>query len=200
MDLPLLKHWQFLPSGQCLQPEAWFRQQNLFRWEKEPRHVVKSTSLVRPCSATSLTADDSQLRNRDLEPYGKNQFCIRYRRTGRDHILTVSQALIPGEEILNISALKVRLFHHPCRKIYPLYSFPTGLTKKKVVKGRRAILFPGSKGALLGLVLINMVCLAFFNGFQKEATIDIKKYSKEMEKFSEESKEKNRIAIRGLMN
>lgn len=69
-----------------------------------------------------------------------------------------------------------------------------------MVKGRRAILFPGSKGALLGLVLINMVCLAFFNGFQKEATVDIKKYSKEMAKFSEESKEKNRIAIRGLMN
>ncbi len=61
-------------------------------------------------------------------------------------------------------------------------------------------MFPGSKGALLGLVLINMVCLACFNGFQKEATVDIKKYSKEMEKFSEEAKEKNRIAIRGLMN
>ncbi len=200
MVLPLLKHWQSLQSGQSLRPEAWSRQQNSFRLEREPRPEVKSTSLVQPCNVTSLTAVDSQPRNRDLELYGKNQICIRYRKTGKGHTLTVGQAMIPGEEILNISALKVRLFHHPYRKTYPLYSFPTELIKKKVGKGRQAILFPGSKGALLGLTIISMVCLAYFNGVQKEFYGEIKKYSMEMDSFSEELKEKNRIAIRGLVD
>ena len=61
-------------------------------------------------------------------------------------------------------------------------------------------MFPGSKGALLSLVLISMFCLLYFNGEQKEALLDIKRYSMELENYSEDLEMENLLAIRGLEN
>lgn len=61
-------------------------------------------------------------------------------------------------------------------------------------------MFPGSKGALLSLVIISMFCLLYFNGEQKEALLDIKRYSMELENYSEDLEMENLLAIRGLEN
>jgi len=42
-----------------------------------------------------------------------------------------------------------------------------------------------------------MLCLVYFDGFQKEAAGEIKKYSVELNNFSESLEKNNKAAIRG---
>ena len=73
-----------------------------------------------------------------------------------------------------------------------------GQIKKKGGKGRRTILFPGNKGALLGLLFISVVALSYISSYQRELLGQVNLYSKENTALTELIKENNQKQILGL--
>ena len=107
--LPMSKLWPSLQSEQYLRQEASSRRTRLFPPREKLQREVRFRNIAAHCKPTSLTAEDFQQVNKDLPLYGKNQFSIRYRKTGTDHTLKVNPVMIHGEPVLSISALKVPL-------------------------------------------------------------------------------------------
>ena len=128
---PTSKLWLSLQSEQSLLREVYSRRPRLFPPHEKLQHELKLNSSAAHFKPTSLIAADFQQRNRDLQLYGKNQFSIRYQKTGTDHTLTVNPAMIRGEPIISISALKVPLCRQRFLRTCPLYFSHTGRTEKK---------------------------------------------------------------------
>ena len=123
-EKPVLLMSKQLQSSQLVlssQREAFFLQQSLFPQQKKRLQKIRLNNTAVHSRSTSLTAEDFQRQSRGFLPYGKNQFSIRYRKTGTDHTLTVNQAMIRGEPILSISALKVPLCRQRFMRICPLF-------------------------------------------------------------------------------
>ncbi len=143
--LPILKQSLSSQSGPFLRPAVCSRRLGLSLRQEELPQKRKSSNLHVPSRPTFLTAGASRRQSRGSQLYGKNQFSIRYRKTGTGHTLTVSPAMIRGEPILSISVLKVPLCRQRFLRACPLYLSPTGPTVKKVEKEARMTSAPGNK-------------------------------------------------------
>ena len=130
--IPTSKLWPSLQSERSLQRGVYSRRQRLFPPREKLRHELKLSNTAVRCKPTSLTAAGSRQQNKACPPCGKNQFSIRYQKTGTDHTLTVSPALIRGEPIISISALKVPLCRQRFLRTCPLYLSHSVQTVKKV--------------------------------------------------------------------
>ena len=158
--IPTSKLWLSLQSGPFLRREAYSRRQKLFppREKLQQKHRLNNSAVH--SKPTSLTAEDFQQRNRDLALYGKNQFYIRFQKTGTDHTLTVSPAMIRGEPIISISALKVPLCRQRFLRNCPLYLSHTVRMEKKV-SAKKEVQMTSVHGnkVLVGAVCICLVSL-----------------------------------------
>ncbi len=145
--IPTSKLWLSLRLGQFLRREAYSRRQKLFPPREKLQQKHRLSSSAARYKPTSLTAEGFQQRNRDLALYGKNQFCIRFQKTGTDHTLTVSPVMIRGEPIISISALKVPLCRQRFLRVCPLYLSHTGRTvgKEETKEEKSMTSFPGNK-------------------------------------------------------
>lgn len=133
--LPSSKLWLSLQSERYLQQEAFSRHQKLFPPRGKLQQKLRLNSSAVHSKPISLTAEDFQQRSRDSQLYGKSQFYIRFRKTGMDHTLTVSPAMIRGEPIISISALKVPLCRQRFLRICPMYLSHTDRMGKKEEAG-----------------------------------------------------------------
>ena len=155
--LPTSKLWLSLQSERCLQREAYSRHRRSFPPREKLLQKHKSNSLAVHSKPTFLIAEDSRPQNKDLRLYGKNQFCIRYQKTGTDHTLTVSPAMIRGEPILSISALKVPLCRQRFLRACPLYlSHTAPIERKMEVEEEKEVPMISAHGSKL---LIGVLCL-----------------------------------------
>ena len=143
--LPMSKQWPSLQLARCLPRVAYSRRQRLFPQREKQQRELKSSSTAAPCKPISWTAADSRLQSRDSQLYGKNQFYIRYQKTGTDHTLKVSPVMIHGEPIISISALKVPLCRHRYLRNCPLYLSHTAQTEKKAEKETQVTSVHGNK-------------------------------------------------------
>ena len=143
--LPMSKLWLLLQSERCLQREVSSQRRSLLHRREKRQQKIKLNSSAVPSRFTSLTADVSRQQSRDSQLYGKNQFSIRYQKTGTDHTLTVSPAMIRGEPILSISALKVPLCRQRYLRACPLYLSHTAQTEKKAEKETQVTSVHGNK-------------------------------------------------------
>ena len=150
--LLMLKRLPLLQFVQFLQQEAFFQPLKLLRQQGKLQQNRRLNNTARLCKSTSSIVGDSQQQNKDYALYGKNQFSIRYRQTGTDHTLSVSPALIRGEPILRISALKVPLCHQRFLRVCPMYLSHTVQTEKKVEKETQVTSVPGNKTAVAAAV------------------------------------------------
>ena len=144
----------------------------------QKRRLNNSVVRSRP---TSLTAEDFQQRNRDSQLYGKNQFYIRFQQTGMDHTLTVSPAMIRGEPIISISALKVPLCRQRFLRICPLYLSHTDRTVKKAEtkKEKSMTSFHGNKIAAGGICLCVIMLLFLFGELLSERKLRVRLFEKQ---------------------
>ena len=195
--LPMSKLWLLLQSERCLQREVSSQRRSLLHRREKRQQKIKLNSSAVPSRFTSLTADVSRQLSRDSQLYGKNQFSIRYQKTGTDHTLTVSPAMIRGEPILSISALKVPL----CRQRYlrpcPLFLSHTVPTVKKAEKETRMISVHGSKTVLTGVVASCAALALVLGSICLERRMKLKLYEKEMSVVVAEMAEKNQKEISG---
>ena len=158
--LPMSKLWPSLQSVRYLRQEASSRRTRLFPPREKLQREVRLRNTAAPCKPTSLTAEDFQQANRDLQPYGKNQFCIRYQKTGMAHTLNVNHAMIRGEPIISISALKVPLCRQRFLRNCPLYLSHTGrMEKKEPVKKEVQMTSAHGSKVLVGAVCLGLVSL-----------------------------------------
>ncbi len=191
MVLPTWKRSQLLQSELYLQREVFCRHLKLLhlRGRRLRRRKLNNSALrYKPISST---ADVFQQQNRDSALYGKNQFSIRYHKTGTDHTLTVSPAVIRGEPILSISALKVPL----CRQRYlrgcPMYLPHTVQTKKKAEKETRVTSIPGSKNLAVALIICCMSISMLLSAMLSKRRSTINYYEKKLERTVSVINEKN---------
>ena len=195
--LPTSKLWLSLQSGPFLRREAYSRRQKLFPPREKLQQKHRLSSSAARYKPTSLTAEGFQQRNRDLALYGKNQFCIRYQKTGMAHTLNVNHAMIRGEPIISISALKVPLCRQRFLRNCPLYlSHSDRMEKKipvpdKVQQEAQMISAHGSKSILL-LCLMGLMTITFvICGMTAEKRAKIKFYEKKYSKTLSYIQEKN---------
>lgn len=190
-DLLTWRQSPLLQSVQCLQREAFFRQRKLSRLQgkRQQRRRLNSTALrYKP---TSSTAEDSQQPNKDCGPYGKNQFSIRYQKAGMDHTLTVNPAMIRGEPILSISALKVPLCRQRFLRACPMYLSHTVQTRKKVEKEKQVISVPGNKSFAVVAVICCMAFGMVLSAMLSQRKNKIQFYEKKLERTVSAIEERN---------
>ena len=196
--LPTSKLWLSLQSERCLQRGVYSRHQRLFPPRERLQQKHRLSSLAAPSRPISLIAEDFRQQSRGSQPYGKNQFCIRFRKTGTDHTLTVSPAMIRGEPILSISALKVPLCRQRFLRTCPLYLSPTGRMEKKEVKENQMISAHGIK-ILIGTLGICLIIVTYlFGQMMLERRAKIKLYEKNYSEALSSLETKNRELQREL--
>ena len=183
--LPMSKLWPSLQSERYLQQAAYSRRQRLFPPREKLQQKLKLNNTAVRSRPISLTAEDFRQRNRDSQLYGKNQFCIRYRKTGTDHTLTVSPAMIRGEPIISISALKVPLCRQRFLRNCPMYFSRVDQTEKKTdlpVAGKKEAQMTSARGNKFacGAIFICFLSLVLlFTHFMAERKSRMKLYEKE---------------------
>ncbi len=195
--LPMSKLWPSLQSARYLQQGAYSRHQRLFPSRKKLQREIKLNNSAAHFKPISLIAEDTRPQNRGSQPYGKNQFCIRYQKTGMAHTLNVNHAMIRGEPIISISALKVPLCRQRFLRNCPLYlSHSDRMEKKipvpdKVQQEAQMISAHGSKSILL-LCLMGLMTITFvICGMTAEKRAKIKFYEKKYSKTLSYIQEKN---------
>ena len=190
-DLLTWRQSPLLQSVLCLQREAFFRQRKLSRLQGKRQQRRKSNNTALRYKPTSSTVEDSQQPNRACEPYGKSQFSIRYQKVGTDHTLTVNPAMIRGEPILSISALKVPLCRQRFLRACPMYLSHTVQTKKKVEKEMQVLSIRGNKNftvlAVICCMSVGMMLCAMLS--QRRSTIKL--YEKKLERTVSSIEERN---------
>ena len=161
------KLWLSLQLEHCLRQEVYSQRQKLCPPREkllQKRRLNNSVVRSRP---TSLTAEDFQQRNRDSQLYGKNQFYIRFQKTGMDHTLTVSPAMIRGEPIISISALKVPLCRQRFLRNCPLsFSHAGRMEEKKIPDGKKEVQMTSAHGnrIVIGTVCVCLITLVLMLG------------------------------------
>ncbi len=195
-DLHLLKPLLSLPSGLFYRRGVSFRPRNSYRWRRKRQRGRKLTSSVQPYRPTSLTVEDSRLQSRGSLRSGKGQFSILFRKIGRDHTLTVNPVQILGEPILSISALKAPLCRQRYLRICPLYLCHMEQIKRRAVRGKPVILFPGNKKlwAFSSVFLIFIVSL--FGSLLSAKSMHIKVKEKELQLVRQSLEENNEKLMR----
>ncbi len=185
------KQSPLLQSVLCLQREAFFRQRRLSRLQGKRQQRRRLNNMALRYKPTSSTAADSQQQSRDYGLYGKNQFSIRYQKTGMDHTLTVSPAMIRGEPILSISALKVPLCRQRFLRVCPMYLSHTAQIKKKVEKETQVISIPGNKSFTALAVICCMTVGLMLGAMLSQRRNSIKFYEKKLERTVSAIEERN---------
>ena len=199
--LPMSKLWPSLQSARYLRQEASSRRTKLFPPREKLQREVRLRNTAAPCKPTSLTAEDFQQANRDLQPYGKNQFSIRYQKTGTDHTLKVNPVMIHGEPVLSISALKVPLCRQRFLRVCPLYLSHSDRTGKKIQTGEKKEVQMISAHGNNSLVLKAGACVTtaalLLGGIAMEKKAKVRFYEKKYSQAFSSVQIKNQLALTG---
>ena len=191
--LLLWKPLRFWQSQQSLRQDAQYRLPGLLQVQKRHRQEIRLNNTRLHYRPISLTAADSQQQSKDLPPYEKNQFYIRYRKTGTDHTLSVDQPKILGEPILSISALKAPLCRQRFLRICPMYSFATAQIKKKEEAQMEEISSRGNKVPFSMTALLVLAILSAAGSYRLKKTAQINRWEKELAAYSVVLEKENQL-------
>lgn len=196
-DLRLSKQSSSSQSGQFFLQDAYIQEKNSSQLREKRQQKARLGSSAQHCRRISSIVADSRQRNKDLKLCGKNRFSILYRKIGTDHTLTVNPVLIRGEPILSISALKVPLCRQRFLRICPLYLSHTERIKKKAVKEMTVTLFPGSKIAVVSIVLVFTAFTLVTNCVRAQKKLEIQNNRHQLEIVKKHLDEQNKLEIAG---